>query len=197
MTYDPRTYWDERYKGTRKAGTGSLGDLYRFKLRIVQQMVSRYNVQSVIDYGCGDGAQLHELRVSRYLGLDISQKGIENAMRFQGPHREYRMVPEDYDGADAAAEMTVSLDVIQHLPDGAYEQYMRTLFRMSARLVLIYAPNQEGEGMDLHPHMFFRRFTDWIKDNTGAHCLRYIANEFPATVPAEHVSFSNFYLYEV
>lgn len=184
-------YWDARYKDGAGAGSGSKGDLYAFKLETVQKLVNKYKVASVVDYGCGDGRQLAELKVKEYFGLDISPTAIEKAQEHAGKGRKYSTKMPD------AQEMAVSLDVIPHLPDGEFEAYMTNLFALAEKYVLIYAPNRTADGLRLEAHMHFRRFTDWIEANTEAEQIEHIKNRYPAEKPGPGVSYSEFFLFEL
>lgn len=188
-------YWNARYKSGAGAGAGSKGDLYAFKLETVQKLVDKYKVKSVVDYGCGDGHQLADLKVKDYLGLDISPVAIEKAQEYAGKGRQYYVIPDDL--SECRRDMAVSLDVIPHLPDGEYEEYMANLFFMARKYVLIYAPNRLKETLRLEDHMHFRVYTDWIEANTDAKAAEYIPNRYPAKEPGPAVSFSEFFLFEV
>jgi hypothetical protein len=51
-------YWDNRYKKCGNSGAGSYGKLAEFKADILNKFISKNNIQSVIEFGCGDGNQL-------------------------------------------------------------------------------------------------------------------------------------------
>lgn len=69
-------YWEERYASGRNSGAGSYKKLAEFKAEIVNSFVTRHNVTSVIEFGCGDGNQLELANYHRYLGLDVSETVI-------------------------------------------------------------------------------------------------------------------------
>lgn len=192
-------YWDARYKDGTGVGAGSKGDLYAFKLETVQDLVKKYKVASVVDYGCGDGSQLAELKVKEYLGLDISREAILRAQASVEKH-DFLVVHEDgkpIDIEDCKRDMAVSLDVIPHLPGGEFEAYMENLFALAEKYVLIYAPNRAPDGLRLESHMHFRRFTDWIEANTEAEQIEHIENRYPAEEPGPGVSYCEFFLFKL
>lgn len=187
-------YWDDRHKQGAQ-GAGSTGRHYEFKLEVVQRIVKKYKVSSVVDYGCGDGRQLKNLKVRDYLGLDISPTAIEKAQAYAGKGRQYDVIPDDLN--ECRRDMAISLDVIAGLPGGEFEEYMTNLFFMAQKYVLIYAPNRTSEGLKLSSHMHFRRFTDWIEANVKAEQIEHIPNRYPAASGGNDVSFSEFFLFEV
>jgi hypothetical protein len=51
-------YWKERYAAGGSSGAGSYNKLAEFKAEVINDFVVRNQVQTVIEYGCGDGNQL-------------------------------------------------------------------------------------------------------------------------------------------
>ena len=193
-------YWNDRYRSGVGAGAGSRGRLYEFKLRTVQDIVNRYKVKSVVDVGCGDGGQLMSLEVAKYHGLDISTIAIEAASSYATKNRIYQIIEPDTIAKGKVADMAISLDVIQHLPDDQFEAHIDLLFRLAKKYVLIYAPNHSGEGLKLASHMYFRESDGWIDIavNHGFFESERLFNEYPADARLlPDTSFSEFFLYEM
>lgn len=68
-------YWDERYKSGGTSGCGSIGELRRWKWKIINQYCPY--LTSIIDIGCGDMSFWEGTAIPRnYTGLDISQEII-------------------------------------------------------------------------------------------------------------------------
>ena len=51
-------YWDDRYARGGSSGDGSAGKFAAFKAEVLNGFVERHGVQSVIEFGSGDGGQL-------------------------------------------------------------------------------------------------------------------------------------------
>src|SRR5215207_6091130 len=51
-------YWITRYATGGNSGAGSYNKLAEYKAEVLNDFVKRHNVESVIEYGCGDGNQL-------------------------------------------------------------------------------------------------------------------------------------------
>jgi hypothetical protein len=51
-------YWEKRYRKGGSSGSGSYRKLAEFKAGVVNDFVSRNRIQTVIEHGSGDGAQL-------------------------------------------------------------------------------------------------------------------------------------------
>ena len=53
-----RDYWEQRYSSGSNSGDGSRGKLAEFKAEIINSLVKDKKIESVIEFGCGDGNQL-------------------------------------------------------------------------------------------------------------------------------------------
>ena len=70
-------YWERRYSQGGNSGSGSFGVLANYKAAFLNDTIKRLGIQSVIDFGCGDGAQISQLACQNYTGVDASQFIIE------------------------------------------------------------------------------------------------------------------------
>jgi hypothetical protein len=63
------------------------------------------------------------------------------------------------------ADLCMSLDVTYHIIEDEYfELYMKNLFELSNRYVLIYSINS-NDNKNSQPHVKHRQFLDWISKN--------------------------------
>ncbi|NDW04371.1 methyltransferase domain-containing protein [Jiella pacifica] len=188
-------YWEERYARGGNSGAGSYGRLAVFKAETLDAFMDRHRIESVIEFGCGDGSQLEMLECPDYLGVDVSATAVEACRRrFQDDGRKRFCQLSDYDGS--LAEMTLSLDVVYHLvEDAVFERYMETLFDAASRFVAVYASNHEAPGPSVHVR--HRRFTDWVEQNRSQWRLcAVVKNRYPALRGAPDESFADFYFFE-
>jgi SAM-dependent methyltransferase len=72
-----KKYWDNRYCQGGHSGAGSYGQLAEFKADVLNKFVLENDIQSVIEFGCGDGNQLSLAKYPHYIGIDVSPKAIE------------------------------------------------------------------------------------------------------------------------
>jgi hypothetical protein len=182
-------YWEKRYAYGGNSGIGSYGKFAKFKADIVNRFISEHVIESVIEFGCGDGNQLKLAKYPKYLGFDVSESVIalcKEKFRFDATKDFYLM--KDYKGEKA--DLTLSLDVIYHLvEDKIFESYMATLFNASNRYTIIYSSNSETRRWYDSAHIRHRKFDNWISSNmTGWMRIGY--REGVAG------SFANFYFYE-
>jgi len=157
-------FWDRLYHRGGTSGTGSRGRLAEFKAEVVNDVIRRHRISTVVELGCGDGQQLARIAYPGYIGLDTSSRAVELcSQRFASDASKrfelYR--PFHDDSVLPGAELVVSLDVVYHLlEDQVYERYMADLFAAAARLVLVYSSDcAEPSRWDEVRH---RPFTGWV-----------------------------------
>gem|GEM_PF-3504595 len=194
-------YWDDRYRLKGNSGAGSYGRLADFKAKVINDFVRQEKIQSVIEFGCGDGNQLSLSHYPHYMGFDVSEHALQLCKkRFNNDSTKEFYPVSEWDGQQA--ELSMSLDVIYHLiEDGIYEKYMSTLFCASTRFVIIYASNNEEYNMSISkhaPHVYHRKFTDWVEKNMGQTFVlhKIIPNNYPFDVQDQtNTSFADFYIF--
>ena len=187
-------YWDRRYREGGDSGAGSYDRLAEFKAEVLNAFVSEHGIQTVVEFGCGDGAQLSLAHYPAYVGFDVSNTVLDLCRhRFEG--KPYRFLDQTKVGT-VTAELALSLDVIFHLVENhVFERYMRNLFDGSTKWVIIYSSNEERIEAE---HVRHRKFSKWVERNRRDFTLTdVIPNRYPfdATDP-EHTSFADFYIYQ-
>ena len=192
-------YWEQRYARGGNSGAGSYGRLALFKAELLNDFVEQRGIQSVVEFGCGDGHQLSLARYPSYLGFDVAPTAIELCnQRFAGDGSK-RFVLHDSQREAApvkVADLALSLDVIYHLvEDDVFDAYMRHVFAAAKRYVIIYASNDEAPSPA--PHVRHRRFTDWVEQHELAWRLEsHIPNRYPPSLSdGEETSFADFFVF--
>jgi hypothetical protein len=194
-------YWQQRYLRGRDSGPGSYGRLAEFKAEVLNGLVTDHDIQSVTEFGCGDGNQLSLASYPRYTGLDVAPAAVEACRsRFaDDPTRRFVLYkPRDFDPDDPQyhAELALSLDVIFHLTETSiFRAYMSHLFAVAERFVVIYSSNMEQR--DTERHVRHRRFTDWVERQADEWTLMStIPNRYPFDPDQpDETSFADFYIY--
>ena len=190
-------YWINRYDRGGNSGDGSYNRPADFKAEIVNGIVREFQIDTVIEFGCGDGNQLRLMEYPNYIGYDVSPKAVSICrQKFEGDENKSFKLLDDYAGD--VATMSVSMDVIYHLvEDHVFAEYMGRLFDSSNRIVVIYASNTDVNSQEQPPHVKYRKFTDWIDENEPAWRLRdHIPNRYPFLGDTKSGSFADFYIYE-
>lgn len=192
-------YWEDRYRRGGDSGSGSYGRLAAFKAEVLNEFVASHAIASVVEFGCGDGAQLRRARYPRYTGFDVSPKAVEicrQAFATNGSTQFFLCGSEEYDSFPPA-ELALSLDVIFHLvEDDVYERYMRKLFASASRYVIIYA--YDCDRVYEARHERGRAFSRWVERHAPDWRLcQRIANRYPFDPRTpDSTSQADFFVYE-
>jgi hypothetical protein len=192
------SFWEDVYREGGTSGPGSYGRLAAFKAEILNDFVKKKNIQTVIEFGCGDGAQLGLANYPQYVGVDIASSSIKRCSALFANDSTKRFYVADNLPKDLGAlDLALSLDVIYHLvEDSVFEAYMRRLFDVSRRYVVIYSSNHDNT-LTRATHVRHRKFTTWIDENTpGWRTDGVIPNRFPFDPKQpEETSHADFYIY--
>ena len=196
-------FWEKTYARGRTSGSGSYGRLAEFKAEVLNGFVAEHQVQSVIEFGCGDGNQLSLMKYPSYIGLDVSKAAIKRCKdRFaEDATKSFFLYDSDCfvdNHSLFSADVALSLDVIFHLTeDAVYERYMTHVFNASRRLVVIYSSDQQDAGRrDRVACVRHRKFSSWIASNRPQwELIGQVEN--PVKFPVcRDGSFSDFYFYK-
>lgn len=189
------SYWERRYRDGDSSGVGSYGILAEFKAEVTNAFVERHHVATIIELGCGDGAQLGLARYPSYVGVDVSPTVVARCRQQFGadPTKRFFTLAEsaEYRGS---YDLALSLDVVYHLlEDDLFASHMQSLFSLASKYVIIYSTNYDGPGHAAH--IRHHAVTDWV----AAHApewmqIDFIKNRYPfdRKRPAE-TSFADFY----
>ena len=53
--------WEEHYNSGGNSGRGSYNEHFTFKTNVITNIINKYEIKSVTDFGCGDGNQILKL----------------------------------------------------------------------------------------------------------------------------------------
>lgn len=192
-------YWEERYKMGGNSGSGSYNKLAEFKGKVINLFIISNGVESVKEFGCGDGNQLRYFKCKDYVGYDISSTAIDHCkdIFMSDSTKKFKLIG-DYN-EEEKADLTLSLDVIYHLvEDDIYFNYMALLFSSSLKYVIVYSSNSdEHENNNVASHVKHRRFSDWVDEMASDFKLiKHIPNKYPYDGDGAESSFADFYIYK-
>lgn len=201
MGFNSARYWEQRYADGKNSGDGSYIEALRtFKNGWIEQVIRWKKITSIIDWGCGDGHQLVDLKFKgKYIGVDVSRTAIEKCRELykDRPNFEFFTAYDFIEEKGKMSKMGLSLDVIYHLvEDQVFDDYMCNLFDCSQKFVLIYSSNG-GKVENPAAHLKDRCFTEWIEKNRPEwELITMLPNSFPYRGGKSKLeSISDFYLY--
>lgn len=191
-----KNYWINRYRMGENSGNGSYGLLAEYKANIINDFVKTNEINTIIEFGCGDGHQLTLAKYPHYLGYDISPDAIILCKKLfaNDPYKSFDIM-DKYN--NETAELSLSLDVLYHLcEDDVFQTYMNTLFRSSSKYVIIYSTDYE-EKIRLTPHVKHRHFTKWVNENlTKWTLISHLSNIHSEEKSAKDRSKADFFIYK-
>lgn len=160
--FDLAQYWEKRYADGRDSGEGSRGEIAKVKGGVVNRVINQFSVQSLLDWGCGDGQVLdHITDQVWYTGIDLSPTVLDNTSQ-RHSERSFLLDTGTPTGVNPLrwlrADMSLSMDVMFHLvhaPD--YWRYLANLFNSSQKVVLVWATDSD-EGLTAR-HVRRRQWT--------------------------------------
>lgn len=154
-----RNYWEKRYAKGGNSGVGSYSILAEYKASVINNFVSKNNINKVIEWGSGDCNQLSLANYKKYIGYDVSQTSINICKnKFNNDNTKTFIYLDENFKNEEKADLSISLDVIYHLvEDNVFDTYMRNLFDSSNRYVCIYSSNVNKPW---EAHVRHRKFTD-------------------------------------
>lgn len=190
-------YWEERYRIGGNSGAGSRGLLAEYKAKFVNDFVSQHSIQTVIEFGFGDGEQLTLAEYPEYVGVDVSLKATEIcANKFSNDTTKKFISADQYNGEKAG--LSLSLDVVYHLvEDRVFDNYMQDIFSSSDQYVIIYSSNWDE--IIAAPHVRHRKFTDWVATKRpDFHLVKHVKNpyQFDPQKP-DTTTFSDFHVFKL
>ncbi|WP_273328085.1 methyltransferase domain-containing protein [Vallitalea guaymasensis] len=177
-------YWDKRYLNKGTSGLGSYGDLADFKGEIINEFIKDNNINSVIEFGCGDGNQIKKIEYPKYIGLDVSKVSVEKCKEiFLGDsNKEFHLYKpgmiHDLD-IKTKPDMAVCLDVLYHIIDEQdFAKTLDDIFRTDCSHIIFYTMLKKPE-IQLSQHLKYRNIFDYLSKYKGYTIKKIINQKYP------------------
>ena len=187
---DTQSYWDRRYSDGGNSGNGSCGYLLDFKAQYINSFIRLNNIDSIQDFGCGDGSLLSKLDIKDkvYCGYDVSNFLLESLrVKYDKQFLHF----DEYDGS-IISDLVLSIDVIFHLVDDeVYRRYIETIQKATRKFLIIYSSDTDDNGL-FGSHIRHRKFSDDIRMKM----IKKTPNRYPYLTYGEKGSFSDFYIFQ-
>lgn len=196
-------YWDDRYRSQGNSGSGSYDHLAEFKAEIINPFVAKNNINTVMEFGCGDGNQLKLAKYPNYIGLDVSPTAVQMCHKlFKDDKTKSFLLYNSsafFDNHNILkTDLTMSLDVLYHLVEKEiFEKYLRDLFNTSKKYVIIYATDYDQKEEPIYQHENRRSFSKFVaKEFPNFKLIEQIKNKYEHVKKGEIGSDCDFFIYE-
>lgn len=193
--FNSTKYWQDRYENGGNSGLGSRGELAQYKADFINEFINGFDIESMTEYGCGDGYNLSMINCKRIVGLDVSSVAIEKCKELM-PQHTFVNTKATQPFKHEPTDLIVSLDVLYHLiEDNVYEHYMTQLVHCNSKYIIIYAPTyDEVKNNKFSIHVKPRDFTKHSMLNQYYTLIKTEQNKFKSL---DHTtgSFSDWFIY--
>lgn len=165
---DSINYWKQRYSNGGTSGEGAVKELAQFKSTIINDFIKEKKIQTIIEFGCGEGKFLKNLKFNKYIGLDVSDIAIqkcEEAFRGNSNLSFFLYNPASFfnNSKIFLCDLAISLDVIYLIPeDKIFYKYMFDLFNAARSFVVIFSTDFDEEQ---NGYLKNRNFSKWVSEN--------------------------------
>ena len=138
--------WGRDATGDGTSGSGSTLEITRDYRAYLQDFIKKQRVRSIVDAGCGDWtfSSTIDWADASYLGVDIASDVIEAVRR---KHEKGRITFRVGDITEElpAADLLISKDVLQHLPNDLVQKFVRNNLR-KGKYKWVLLTNDRGRG---------------------------------------------------
>lgn len=193
--FNSTLYWQNRYENGGNSGLGSRGELAQYKANYINDFIIGFDINSMTEYGCGDGYNLSLIECNKIIGLDISTTAINHCKQLM-PQHTFINIKSIQSFKHEPTDLIVSLDVLYHLiEDNVYEHYMTQLVHSNSKYIIIYAPTYDEVKDEVFGiHVKPRDFTNHSLLNQYYTLIKTEQNKFKSL---DHTtgSFSDWFIY--
>ncbi|MDU0201118.1 methyltransferase domain-containing protein [Paenibacillus sp. MAH-36] len=184
MSFDYIDFWDQNYRLGGDSGSGSYGLLAEFKSQIINDLIQKHAISTVIEFGCGDGNQLQTMNYPQYLGLDVALSSINLCKEIykDDSSKSFMLYKPGYliNRGFFRADLVVCLDVLYHITDE--EDFCTTLndlFQCSSRWVVLYTKITTGLEPQEVPTILDRDIISYLSKHSDFKMTEIIPQRYP------------------
>lgn len=141
--FNYKNYWENNYSNGGTSGSGSYGVLAQFKGDVINQLIKEKSLNTVIEFGCGDGNQLKYMKYPSYLGMDISSTSIEICSKTFKEDKTKSFLLYDpnrfFNNGFFKSDLVVCLDVLYHITDeDDFRKTLDDIFSCKSLFIILY-----------------------------------------------------------
>lgn len=161
--------WDDYYRAGGNSGLGSYGALAEFKAEIINAFIENNNIETVLDFGCGDGNQLSYLKCKKYFGVDVSLKAIEICTKkfSSDQSKTFQLYDPTETNNLPECDLVICLDVLYHIiSEQDFNNTLNDIFSHAKKAVILYTIISDCGIKNEHIYsrntlQYLERYQDW------------------------------------
>ena len=163
-------YWEDRYYYGGNSGSGSYYKNAAEKANYLNAKIDQFDIDTIVDIGCGDGNNLKLFKIQNYYGFDVSKTIIfQNKKKFkQDRSKQFLIIDKNFDENLSSIRnqknikkiICVSFDVIGHLvEDEIYDNHLKSFDLVNPDYLIISNFDVETEYDLSVPHIKHRNYS--------------------------------------
>jgi 2-polyprenyl-3-methyl-5-hydroxy-6-metoxy-1,4-benzoquinol methylase len=170
-SFDYIGWWENWYNRGGTSGPGSRGIVAQYKADVINQFLSIHSINSVLEFGCGDGYNLGLIHYKEYVGLDVTKASIKMCTQIfkNDSSKSFMLYDPKYftnKGGFKNFDLIVCLDVLFHVVNE--DEFIKTLddiFSFKTPYIIIYSTLTE-KWNDTNPEIYNRNVLEYLKKYT-------------------------------
>lgn len=157
-------YWCKRYDEGGCSGSKSYGDSSICRGRVISNIISSIGASSVLDVGCGDVCQVSQIKVAKYVGIDVSSKIISKNVQHANTYNTGKQfIVANAVPHHVSSEVILLMDVLHCvIDDGVYDRLLQSVFSHPSAVCVLIVSNSKDHAPA--QHMKFRNFLPCISE---------------------------------
>ncbi len=175
-----KEYWEARYRHGENSGAGSYGRLAQFKAQVINGFIRANEIDTVLDFGCGDGNQTSLIQCSSYFGIDISRSSINICKKkfADDTTKNFKVYYPNSENDLPVCELVLCLDCLYHIiPETEFIQTLDDVFSHAEYMVILYTILSDiGTHND---HIYTRDTMKYIEKYIDWEVTEIICQEYP------------------
>tara|TARA_B100001057_G_scaffold197581_1_gene198253 strand:- start:575 stop:1219 length:645 start_codon:yes stop_codon:yes gene_type:complete len=163
-------YWEDRYYYGGNSGSGSYYKNAVEKADYLNAKIDQFDIDTMVDIGCGDGNNLKLFKTQNYYGFDVSKTIIsQNKREFKNDQsKQFSIIDKNFEGnlsnirsqKNIKKIICVSFDVIGHLvEDNIYANHLRSFDLVNPDYLIISNFDVDLEYNLSTPHIKARNYS--------------------------------------
>jgi len=191
FSFDYLKWWENWYANGGTSGPGSQGILAQHKADVINDFIDKHKINSVVEFGCGDGVILQLINYKEYLGFDISRSSIKLcASKFTDDYLKSFMLytPQCFiNNTIKNVDLVVCLDVLYHVIDeNDYFKLLDDIFSFSPKHIIIYTILSDKPPKVPSPEILYRNVLEYLEKRKNYE-ITIIKQKYPKLSAADFV----------